>query len=391
MAFYLVADTREKLVQPAIEAAFALPPAFAAVTAQINTGDYLICRRGSEGAAEILACVERKTLNDYAASFRDGRHENRRKLYDLRAKTGCALYYIVEGPAFPPPSRKFSRVPFSSIQTSMTNLMVRDGIHVVLTRDPAGTAQRLRALVGAYSKAPPGPRPSRTGVPCHGRTGGSARAAGSAGDAAGSAGAAAGSAGDAGGSAGDAGGSAGDAAGSAGDAGGGGVAADAAGVPLQLLGVIPKSDKDVVAGMWAQLPGVSQKVGAALATKVAIAAYCSGSALLDAQTLRFPPSNRLLAKKGRESLAALKAGGAEMAEKVLAGVVGVSLPTAKRVVLAGGGGLEQVAAMGAGALASVSIGKQNRRLGGALAAKILRLLSFISLSEEAGGGALSPA
>ena len=330
MSFYLVADTREKLVQPAIEAAFAGTPAFAVTTAQMNTGDYLICRRGPGGAAEILACIERKTLNDYAASFRDGRHENREKLFALRAKTGCALYYVVEGPAFPAPSKKFSRVPFSSIQTSMTNLMVRDGVHVVLARDPAGTAQRLLALVGAYSKA---------GIV----DGGGEAAAG---------------------------------------ATGGGVAADDAGVPLPLLGVIPKRDKDVVAGMWAQLPGVSRKVGAALAAKMTLAAYCSGSAVLDAQSLLFPPSNRLLAKKGRDSLAALKAGGAELAEKVLAGVVGVGPPTAKRIVLAGGGGLEQVAAMGAGALASVKIGKQDRRLGGALAAKIQRLLAFSFFEEE---------
>lgn len=52
----------------------------------------------------MLAAIERKSHADFAASFKDGRHENIRN-----AATACKL----EGPAFPCPTTKFGGIPSS--------------------------------------------------------------------------------------------------------------------------------------------------------------------------------------------------------------------------------------------------------------------------------------
>jgi hypothetical protein len=94
---YLIADARERAVIPFIEAEF--PHAF--VVKQVTTADYLVCR-ALDGAAVVLAAnrAQRRTRT-FAASFKDGRHDNVNKMIALRAQDGAQkLFYIVEGPAF---------------------------------------------------------------------------------------------------------------------------------------------------------------------------------------------------------------------------------------------------------------------------------------------------
>ena len=79
---FLVADSRERAVVPFLDDAL---PAHPYVVRQVTTGDFLVCRQppaGARGAppARVLACVERKTLDDFAASFKDARYENIRKM-----------------------------------------------------------------------------------------------------------------------------------------------------------------------------------------------------------------------------------------------------------------------------------------------------------------------
>ncbi|NBQ44255.1 MAG: hypothetical protein EBU23_17800, partial [Mycobacteriaceae bacterium] len=146
---YLIADARERAIAPFLTTALGAERLLA--NRQVNTGDYLVCARPraivSVAAAastdtvartdsdvpglRVRACIERKTLADFAASFKDGRHANLQKMRDLRARTGCQLYYIVEGPAFPSPGRRFARIPYASILAAITHMMVRDSIMVV--------------------------------------------------------------------------------------------------------------------------------------------------------------------------------------------------------------------------------------------------------------------
>ena len=143
MNAFIIADARERAVIPALKD---LAPNNL-VVGQINTGDYLISRKDET----ILACIERKTLTDFAASLKDGRYENRKKMIDLRGKTNCQLFFIVEGPAFPALTRKFARIPFASINTAMLKLMVRDKIFIIQTSDEAHTARRLTELLTVFA------------------------------------------------------------------------------------------------------------------------------------------------------------------------------------------------------------------------------------------------
>src|SRR5580658_8414013 len=108
---YLVCDTREKEVTPFISDV--LRPC-EAVIKQITIGDYMILRKNKTARdPDVLAVLERKTWKDFAHSLCDGRYGNLAKLLDLRAHTGCLIFFIIEGtPAFPDPCSKISRVPF---------------------------------------------------------------------------------------------------------------------------------------------------------------------------------------------------------------------------------------------------------------------------------------
>ncbi len=110
---------------------------------QITTGDYVIITPKEK----ILAVIERKSLDDFSASLKDGRHANRQKLIALREQTGCAVVYLVEGPESPPPTQCFAGIPYKHIESSIFHLMVRDNITVLRTRDTLDTAKTLSRFV----------------------------------------------------------------------------------------------------------------------------------------------------------------------------------------------------------------------------------------------------
>ena len=177
----LVIDTRERFVLPFIDENIKDYPY---IQKQINTGDYLICSRSWPAAANItsgvtsgvtngvtssvtssvtscviiendnfniFACIERKTYNDFAASFRDGRYTaGIEKMKKLRSETNCQLFFFIEGVAFPAPNRKFSRIPYACILGAMTTMMIRDNIFVIQTENEQHTAKRLNDLMKAY-------------------------------------------------------------------------------------------------------------------------------------------------------------------------------------------------------------------------------------------------
>ena len=140
---YLVADTRETSVHSFIDENF---KDYEYKIKQINVGDFLICV-----GEVVLACIERKSLVDFAASLKDGRYANRHKMIELRKQTGCQLYWFVEGPAFPGPNRKFARIPYANILGAMTKLMIRDNIHIVQTENAMHTAKRLYDFVRIFN------------------------------------------------------------------------------------------------------------------------------------------------------------------------------------------------------------------------------------------------
>lgn len=134
----LIADTRERHVlrhEKELEG-------ITCQVAQITTGDYVVCNEGT-----ILVVIERKSLDDFAASLKDGRHQNKRKLVELRDATGCRIMYIIEGPEFPEPTSCWGNIPYKHIESSMFHLMIREGVTILRTRDTLGTAKALARFV----------------------------------------------------------------------------------------------------------------------------------------------------------------------------------------------------------------------------------------------------
>lgn len=141
----LVIDHREKAVIPAIDMVFA--DAYICRTMALAVADYHICTNSAT-----LACIERKTYQDFAASFLDGRYKNIQKMLDLRTEFGSKLFLFIEGPAFPSPDGKIGAIPIKSIMTALDDMIVRDDIHVIMTRDVVSTAENLLRLMQAFEK-----------------------------------------------------------------------------------------------------------------------------------------------------------------------------------------------------------------------------------------------
>ena len=112
----------------------------------MEEGDYRI-----ETENKILAVIERKTLNDYASSIKDNRHDNRFKMLNLRESTGCKVYYLVEGPLHPKYSTVYQGITYSKILSSIRKLEIRDDIHVIRSKNMTDTAEQLRFLCEVYS------------------------------------------------------------------------------------------------------------------------------------------------------------------------------------------------------------------------------------------------
>lgn len=112
--------------------------------ATLTTADYAFITEDS-----VLEIFERKSLKDYADSFKDGRHDNKNKLLSMREKTGCNIYYVVEGIAPEDYSEKINGIPYSSIEASMFNMMSNCGIFVIRTESREDTARMFAAKYAA--------------------------------------------------------------------------------------------------------------------------------------------------------------------------------------------------------------------------------------------------
>lgn len=109
------------------------------IVKQITTGDYVLLDPNNN----IIAVFERKSYADFAASFRDGRHDNRAKLLNLRQTTGCRIIYIIEGSEFPEPMEMYGKIPYKNIESSIFHMIMRDNISIIRTESTIGTAKML--------------------------------------------------------------------------------------------------------------------------------------------------------------------------------------------------------------------------------------------------------
>lgn len=144
---HLVTDDREKFVYPELEKVFA-DNKNVLNRKRLSVGDFAIYN-----GEKILAIIERKTLIDYAAGIKDGRYENVSELINLRKETGCKIIFIIENKTpFPSLTRKFNGIPFKSLLASIDMLIFRSDIHIIYTKDPEHTAERLHNIHSRYMK-----------------------------------------------------------------------------------------------------------------------------------------------------------------------------------------------------------------------------------------------
>ncbi len=159
MSCTLVIDDRERQIRRH-ELELSMIPH---VVKRITVGDYAILApnasppeaedNGPVAMSHILVTIERKSLDDFARSLIDGRHDNKAKLLALREETNCRIIYIIEGPEFPAPgdvfgaSDKHGGIPYKNIESSIFHMMVRDNISIIRTKDTVDTAKMFTRLI----------------------------------------------------------------------------------------------------------------------------------------------------------------------------------------------------------------------------------------------------
>ena len=282
------------------------------------------------GGAVVLAAIERKSHQDFAASFKDGRHENVKKMIALRAATGCALFYFVEGPAFPDASQRYSGIPFANILAAMTRLMVSDGIFVVQTESAAHSAKRLLDFVRVFDTAPVfGARP----VPSQGA-----------------------------------------------DLADRADLADLA-VPEILTRRAEESDREAAVCMWTRLSGISVTIGALLTETFSVAELASRAVSPESIRALRTEAGRPINKDAVASLLGVRDGSVELGTLIVSGLRGIT-PAVARILLDATGGLAGLAGAaglaGLAGLAAVQIAQKTRsvQFGKARAERVQRLLNY---------------
>lgn len=145
----IVVDDRERQVIPFFEEYENIRVS----TGRVTTGDYAIVIKDEKTKEHMpVVIIERKTWKDFSDSIKDGRMSNNSNLEEFRQKFGCKIVFIVEGAPFPAPNRKFRGIPFKNIQKKIDKMILVDGYHIIQTRDPKMTAQRIVELSIAYDQ-----------------------------------------------------------------------------------------------------------------------------------------------------------------------------------------------------------------------------------------------
>lgn len=119
---------------------------------RLEIGDFCIMDEFDEN---VRAIFERKTLADQAASIRDGRHDNKQKMMDMRTRLGCDVYYIIESDRVYCDDSMVNGIMYKIILNSISHLIVRDRIHVLYSRSPRDTIRLMCDMLSAYEKYKP--------------------------------------------------------------------------------------------------------------------------------------------------------------------------------------------------------------------------------------------
>lgn len=135
----LIIDDRERAIIPHIGN---VDP-HEIVIERLTVGDYAFVFEQS-----VLMIIERKSLNDLAASIKDGRMDNNDKLLEAQQTSGCQIMYIIEGthPGLNM-EKKWNGMPFKCLQGKLDNMMFKYDLHILWTKNETETAFRLMGML----------------------------------------------------------------------------------------------------------------------------------------------------------------------------------------------------------------------------------------------------
>jgi ERCC4-type nuclease len=105
---------------------------------RMQIGDYAITNDD-----KILFIIERKSWKDLSASIKDGRTSNINKLISLREQTNCKILYLIEGKSRMDKDTKIAHIPYKNLLAHLDHIMIRDGIHIIYSKDVKDTPVRL--------------------------------------------------------------------------------------------------------------------------------------------------------------------------------------------------------------------------------------------------------
>jgi ERCC4-type nuclease len=154
----LLIDDRERDVIDCIEEYSTKSP-FAWRVRRLIHGDYQIIDKDNN----IILIIERKTWQDLAASFKDGRTLNLVEVCKLKKhKIGVVL--LIEGLMAPSSGKFFGNIAFCNLLSYLDHVALEFGIHVIQSADTRYTAFRLHSLLKSTNSLTIHNRPYDNGI-----------------------------------------------------------------------------------------------------------------------------------------------------------------------------------------------------------------------------------
>lgn len=157
MDIILKVDNRERAIHDHIRTVFCEKPMFCVNInqpefVQLDTADFVIMSHNSDMTeTKILAIIERKTLEDYAASLKDGRIMNTEKLLKMREETGCQVYYLIEGNINTGYDSVIAGIEYYKILANIRDAQINHNINILNTSNKLHTARELKFLLERYT------------------------------------------------------------------------------------------------------------------------------------------------------------------------------------------------------------------------------------------------
>ena len=101
-----------------------------------------------------ICVIERKTISDLVASIKDGRYHNQKKML-LDKYPPSSIFYILEGSfLFKPQNILIHGITHDAIVSCIINTQLRDGIHVIQTKNLEETCDVIQHMYKRIDKNP---------------------------------------------------------------------------------------------------------------------------------------------------------------------------------------------------------------------------------------------